>query len=148
MFMSEYNHTLDSKGRLIMPAKFREALGNVVVIGKGVDHCISVYTNEQWERFQEHLKELEEKYFTNKQVRQFTRFMISGASEVELDKQGRILIPQNLRDYAHLDKDVVLAGVGQRIEIWDKARWEGESLDDNIDDILGMLNEMGINLMQ
>lgn len=144
MFMSEYNHTLDSKGRLIMPAKYREVLGDVVVLGKSVDHCLAVYTKEQWAEFEAQVKKLEDTYFTDLPVRKFARFMLSGASEVELDKQGKMLIPQTLREYAHLSKEVVLAGVGHRIEIWDKASWEAQSLDDDIDDIMNTMSKMGI----
>lgn len=145
MFMCEYNHTLDAKGRLIMPAKFRETLGDVFVVCKGLDHCLYVYSNEDWEQFENQLANLP---LTNKEARQFVRFFLSGASQVEVDKQGRILLPTSLRTFAGLDKDVVLAGVGHRVEIWDKGKWENESLDGDMDEITGMMDSLGITLTQ
>ena len=145
MFMCEYNHTLDAKGRLIMPAKFRETLGDVFVVCKGLDHCLYVFSNEDWEAFEEQLAALP---FTNKQARTFVRFFLSGASQVEVDKQGRILLPSSLRTFAGLDKDVVLAGVGHRVEIWDKDKWDNESLDGDMDEITAMMDTLGITLTQ
>ena len=114
MFMGEYNHTIDAKGRLIVPSKFREILGDVFVVTKGLDGCLFVYDNEEWKRFEEKLRSLP---ITNKEARQFVRFFLAGATEAEVDKQGRILIPNVLREFAALTKDVVLVGVGSRIEI-------------------------------
>ncbi len=113
MFMGEYNHTIDAKGRLIIPSKFREILGDVFVVTKGLDGCLFVYDNEEWKRFEEKLRSLP---ITNKEARQFVRFFLAGATEAEVDKQGRILIPNVLREFAELTKDVVLVGVGSRIE--------------------------------
>ena len=115
MFMGEYNHTIDPKGRLIIPAKFREALGDEFVVTKGLDGCLFVYANTEWNNFEEKLRTLP---LTNKNARQFTRFFLAGAAACEVDKQGRILIPQVLREFAKLEKDVVLVGVASRIEIW------------------------------
>ena len=120
MFMGEYSHTIDAKGRIIVPAKFRESLGDNFVVTKGLDNCLFVYTSEDWRKFEEKLRTLP---LTNKDARKFTRFFLAGAAEMEIDKQGRILIPSVLREFAALEKDVVLVGVGSRIEIWDKARW-------------------------
>ena len=145
MFMCEYNHNVDAKGRLIVPAKFREALGDVFVVCKGLDHCLYVYSNEDWEAFSNQLANLP---LTNKDARQFVRFFLSGASQVEVDKQGRILVPPTLRSFAELDKDVVLAGVGHRIEIWSKARWDGESVDGDMDEIAATMDKLGITLTQ
>ena len=122
MFMSEYNHTLDSKGRLIIPQKFREQLGAEFVLSRGMDHCLNLYTKESWEAFIEKLSQVPE--LSNPDGRKVARFFIAGATTCEVDKQGRILIPSVLREFAGLDKDVVLAGVGNRIEIWDKSAWE------------------------
>ena len=119
MFMGEYSHTIDAKGRIIVPAKFRESLGDNFVVTKGLDNCLFVYTSEDWRKFEEKLRTLP---LTNKDARKFTRFFLAGAAEMEIDKQGRILIPSVLREFAALEKDVVLVGVGSRIEIWDKAR--------------------------
>ena len=115
--MGEYNHTIDTKGRLIVPSKFREALGDEFVVTKGLDGCLFVYDNKEWTVFEEKLKSLP---LTNKDARQFVRFFLAGAASVEVDKQGRILIPSVLREFAELDKDVVLVGVASRIEIWSK----------------------------
>ena len=90
MFMGEYNHTIDAKGRLIVPSKFREALGDTFVVTKGLDGCLFVYDNEEWQAFEEKLRSLP---ITNKEARQFARFFLAGAAEVEVDKQGRILVP-------------------------------------------------------
>ena len=102
MFISEYNHTLDSKGRLIVPSKFRESLGERFYLTKGLDGCLSVYPTEEWGFFMEKLKKLP---MTNKDARKFSRFFLAGATECEIDKQGRILIPANLREFAKLEKD-------------------------------------------
>lgn len=145
MFMCEYNHTVDSKGRLIVPAKFREVLGEEFVVCKGLDKCLYVYSNSDWDAFAQQLASLP---LTNKDARKFVRFFLSGASNVEVDKQGRILVPPSLRTYADLEKDVVLAGAGHRIEIWSKERWEGESFDDDMDDIAETMDKLGITLTQ
>ena len=112
--MGEYNHTIDTKGRLIVPSKFREALGDEFVVTKGLDGCLFVYDNKEWSAFEEKLKALP---LMNKESRKFVRFFLAGAANVEVDKQGRILIPSVLREFAGLDKDVVLVGVASRIEI-------------------------------
>jgi len=121
MFMGEYLHTVDPKGRLIMPAKFREGLGEKFVATKGLDNCLFVYPMEEWQALEQKLKSLP---FTKSDARAFVRFFFSGATECELDKQGRILLPANLREYAKLDKDVVVIGVSSRVEIWSKDLWE------------------------
>ena len=102
MFMGEYNHSIDTKGRLIMPAKFRDVLGDSFVVTKGLDGCLFVYPDEEWNIFEEKLKTLP---LTNKNARQFTRFFLAGAATCEVDKQGRILLPQVLREFAELEKD-------------------------------------------
>ena len=124
MFTGEYQHSVDEKGRLIMPAKFREVLGDVFMITKGLDGCLFVYPREEWKALEDKLKNLP---FTNKDARAFARFFFSGASECETDKQGRALISANLREYAKINKDVVVIGVGTRIEIWARENWEGYS---------------------
>ncbi|KLU60449.1 protein MraZ [Peptococcaceae bacterium CEB3] len=120
MFMGEYLHTVDGKGRLIMPAKFREALGEQFIATKGLDHCLFVYPQDEWKILEEKLRALP---FTQPDVRAFVRFFFSGASECEVDKQGRILLPANLRQYAQITKDVVLVGVSTRVEIWSQELW-------------------------
>lgn len=118
--MGEYLHTIDGKGRLIVPAKFREALGERFIATKGLDHCLFVYPLDEWKILEEKLRALP---FTQPDARAFVRFFFSGATECELDKQGRILLPANLREYAQLDKDVVLVGVSSRVEIWSQGLW-------------------------
>ena len=114
MFMGEYNHTIDAKGRLIIPAKFRELLGEEFVLTKGLDGCLSIYPMDEWKAFEEKLRALP---LTNKNARTFSRFFVAGATMCELDKQGRILVPQTLREFAGLEKDVVLTGNLNRIEV-------------------------------
>jgi MraZ protein len=145
MFMCEYSHTVDTKGRLIVPAKFREVLGDAFVICKGLDHCLYIYSNEDWEAFANQLSSLP---LTNKAAREFVRFFLSGASQVEVDKLGRILVPSSLRTFAGLDKDVVLAGVGHRIEVWSREKWEGESGSSDMDEIAETMDKLGITLTQ
>ena len=145
VFMSQYNHTIDAKGRVIIPAKFREKLGDSFVITKGLDGCLYGYAKEEWSAFEEKLGTLP---ITNKNSRQFTRFFLAGAAECELDKQGRILIPSVLREFAGLDKDVVLVGVASKIEIWSKERWDESNgeYETNMDDIAMNLESLGFSI--
>ncbi len=121
MFLGEYQHSLDPKGRIIVPAKFREELGSKFVATKGLDNCIFLYPLGEWQALEEKLRSLP---FTRADVRSFARFFFSGASELEMDKQGRIVVPPNLRDYAGINKDLVVIGVGSRVEIWSDSSWE------------------------
>ena len=143
MFMGEYNHTIDAKGRLIIPSKFRELLGEEFVLTKGLDGCLSIYPMDEWEAFEMKLRALP---LTNKNARDFVRFFLSGAIECEIDKQGRFLITSNLREYAKLEKDTVIIGVGTRIEIWDKEKWKSYNSDENIsaDEIAENMTMLGI----
>ncbi|MGN0375608.1 MAG: division/cell wall cluster transcriptional repressor MraZ [Butyrivibrio sp.] len=145
VFMSQYNHTIDAKGRVIIPAKFREKLGDSFVVTKGLDGCLYGYAQEEWRSFEEKLGTLP---ITNKDSRQFTRFFLAGAAECELDKQGRILIPSVLREFAGLEKDVVLVGVASKIEIWSKERWDEANgqYEDNMDDIARNLESLGFSI--
>lgn len=143
MFMGEYNHTLDAKGRLIVPSKFREVLGDGFVVTKGMDGCLFVFANSEWLSFAEKLHTLP---MIDKEARQFTRFFLAGAAEVEVDKQGRILIPAVLREFADITKDAVLIGVGSRIEIWSKERWEGTVTYQDMEDISKHMIELGIGI--
>ena len=137
MFMGEYNHTIDAKGRLIIPSKFRETLGDAFVVTKGLDGCLFVYENKEWEKFEEKLTSLP---MTSSEARKFVRFFLAGAAGVEVDKQGRILLPLNLRTHAGLEKDVVLLGVASRIESWSKEKWESCDYD-NMDEIAEKMEE-------
>ena len=143
MFMGEYNHTIDAKGRLIVPSKFRESLGDVFVVTKGLDGCLFVYDNEEWNVFEEKLKSLP---LTNKDARTFVRFFLAGAAEVEVDNQGRILVPGVLREFAGLKKDVVLIGVASRIEIWDRERFDGAAVYEDMDEIAEHMAELGLGI--
>lgn len=144
MFMGEYNHTVDPKGRLIVPSKFREQLGNEFVVTKGLDGCLFVYPNEEWQNIEEKFRSIS---MTSKSARKFSRFFFAGAATVELDKQGRILIPPVLREYADLQKDTVLVGVLSRIEIWDKDRWQENTYEeDEMDEIAEQMAEMGFSI--
>src|SRR5699024_4906787 len=121
MFMGEYQHNLDTKGRVIIPAKFREELGDNFVMTRGLDQCLFAYPMEEWKLLEQKLKKLP---LTKKDARRFTRFFFSEAVESEVDKQGRINIPQPLRNYSDLEKECVIIGVSNRIELWAKDAWE------------------------
>lgn len=142
MFIGEYQHAIDNKNRMIIPSKFREELGARFVITKGLDGCLYAYTMEEWKIMEDKLKKLP---LTSKDARAFVRFFFSGANEVEPDKQGRVLIPQNLLEYAAIEKEIVSIGVSTRIEIWSKARWdEYNDSDINFDEIAEKMSELGI----
>ena len=139
-FMGEYNHSIDAKGRIIVPSKFRELLGERFVVTKGLDGCLWVFPTEEWDDFTGKLRSLP---VANKDARKIVRHFMAGAMDAELDKQGRILLPQTLRDFAEMDKDVVMVGTGVRIEIWDRKKWEKSSTYDNMDDIAEHMGEWG-----
>lgn len=119
--MGEFNHNIDLKGRIIVPSKFREGLGETFVVTRGLDKCLFAYPMDEWEILEQKLKKLP---LTKKDARAFTRFFFSGAVECEVDKQGRINIPQPLRNYADLEKECVVIGVSNRIEFWAEEKWE------------------------
>ncbi len=143
MFIGEYEHSVDAKGRAIMPAKLREDIGENFIVTKGLDKCLFAYSKSEWANFEEKLKTLP---LTNKNARDFVRFFLSGAIECEIDKQGRFLIPANLRTYAKLEKEIVIIGVGTRLEVWNKGDWEKYSSEENIsaDDIAENMTMLGI----
>ena len=143
MFMGEYNHTVDPKGRLIIPAKFREQLGDEFVVTKGLDGCLFVYTKEEWHNIEEKFRGIS---MTSKDARKFSRFFFAGAAALELDKQGRILLPANLREYAGIDKEVVSVGVFSRVEIWSKERYLENNNFDDMDEIAEHMAELGIGI--
>lgn len=138
MLLGEYNHTVDTKGRVIVPSKFREDLGTNFIVTKGFDNSLFIFSKKEWTSFEEKVRSLP---LTNPNARSFSRFFLAGATECELDKQGRINIPQNLLDYAAITKDVVIIGVSSRVEIWDKAKWEDYTSADNLD-----VNEIAIQM--
>lgn len=141
MLIGEYEHSLDAKGRLIMPAKLRTDMGEKFIITKGLDGCLFVFSQNEWSNFESKLKELP---LTNKNARDFVRFFLSGATECEIDKQGRFLIPTNLRTSAKLEKDAIIIGVGTRIEIWNKERWEKCDEEISADEIAENMANLGI----
>ena len=141
MLMGEYNHTLDAKGRIIIPVKLREQLSDNFVVSKGLDGCLFAFPSGEWEKLVNKLQALP---LTDKNARKFSRYLLAGASEAELDKQGRALLPQTLREAADLVKDVVLCGVGNRLEIWSKEAWTKESHYEDIDELAEMMADLGI----
>jgi MraZ protein len=120
MFIGEYQHNIDVKGRLIIPSKFRDKLGETFIVTRGLDQCLFGYSLAEWSVIEDKLKTLP---LTKKDARAFTRFFFSGAIECEMDKMGRINISPNLRQYAKLEKECVVVGVTNRIEIWDQTTW-------------------------
>ena len=143
MFMGEYQHTIDAKGRLIIPAKFREGLGEHFVVTKGLDHCLFVYPQSEWKVFEQKLKQLP---LTSIHARKFLRFFFSGAVECDLDNQCRIMLPANLRTYADLKKDIVSIGVNNRVEIWNKQNWKEYNEEENFisNDLAFKMENIGI----
>jgi MraZ protein len=139
--MGEYNHTIDAKGRIIVPSKFREALGEEFVVTQGLDGCLFVYPNDEWMEFIAQLKNLP----GSKDARQLQRYFMAGAASCEVDKQGRILIPNKLRESAALEKEIVFVGVLNKIEIWSKERWEGNNDYGNMDQIAEHMSELGLS---
>ena len=145
MFIGEYHHTIDEKGRIIIPAKFREELGNNFIITRGIENCLFVYSEENWAKITDKLNSLP---FTKKDARTFNRFFMSGATNVELDKQGRVNISKPLIDYANLLKDCVIIGTGDRLEVWSQESWDSffDSTKDSMSDIAENLFNESVNL--
>ena len=143
MFMGEYSHTIDSKGRLIVPSKFRENRGDEFVVTKGLDGCLFVYSQEEWMNIEEKFKQVS---LTTKDARKFSRFFFAGAATVEVDKQGRILLPSVLREFAGLEKDIVSVGVLSRIEIWSKDKWQESNEYDDMDEIAEHMADLGLSI--
>lgn len=143
MLLGEYRHNLDTKGRVSVPSKFRDDLGQSFVITKGLDNCLFVYSKAEWQNFEEKLNTLP---ITNQEARSFKRFFFSGATECEVDKQGRVNIPQILREYAQLQKDVVIVGLSNRAEIWNNENWDKYNETDSLDlsKIESQMSKLGI----
>ena len=141
MFTGEYNHSIDAKGRVIVPSKFREQLGEEFVVTKGLDGCLFVYPKTEWEGIEEKFRGLP----SNAETRRLMRFFFAGAATCEVDKQGRILIPPNLREHADLQKDIVSAGVLNRVEIGNKDRWQESSNYDDMDEVAEHMAELGFS---
>ena len=145
MFIGEYHHTIDEKGRMIIPAKFRDALGDSFIITRGIENCLFVYSIDDWNKICDKLNSLP---FTKKDARNFVRFFMSGATEVELDKQGRANISSPLIKYANLIKDCVVIGTGDRLEIWAQESWDDffNSTKDSMSDIAENLFNESVNI--
>lgn len=145
MFIGEYHHSIDEKNRLIIPAKFREELGDKFIITKGIENCLFVYSLESWQKI---VNKLETLPFTKKDARQFVRFFLSAASEVEFDKQGRVNIAQPLVSYANLEKECVTIGTGDRLEIWSNNDWANflNSARDSMSDIAENLFDESVSI--
>ncbi|MBI2064165.1 MAG: division/cell wall cluster transcriptional repressor MraZ [Candidatus Yanofskybacteria bacterium] len=143
MLIGEYKHNLDLKKRLAIPSKFRKELGEGAVLTKGLDGCLFIFPLKNWAPFAEMLGGLS---IGKQDTRSFARLFLSGAVEVEFDSLGRILIPDNLKEYATLNKAVVIAGLFNRLEIWDEKKWGGykEILEKNSDKIAEKLGELGL----
>ncbi len=145
LLTGEFNHSIDAKGRLIVPSKFRDILGEDFVVTKGMDGCLFLYPNNEWKIFEEKLRTLP---LTNKNARAFVRFFLGSAVDGGLDKQGRVLISSALRSFAGLEKEVVLVGVLDRVEIWDKAKWDENNavVEDDMDNIASQMEELGLSI--
>ncbi len=140
--MGQYEHSIDAKGRIIVPSRYREDLGDVFVVTRGLDGCLFLYPMMEWETFTEKLKQLPSNQNTRKIQRQF----LSKAMEVNLDKQGRILIPALLRETAMLEKEVVFVGMMNRVEIWDKHRLEQQELQEDEEALETTMDDLDISL--
>lgn len=145
MFIGEYHHSIDDKGRLIIPSKFRDELGERFIVTRGIENCLFVYSEDSWTKI---VNKLETLPFTKKDARQFIRFFLSGASEAEFDKQGRINITSPLISYANINKECVIIGTGDRLEIWSKESWDDffTSAKDSMSDIAENLFNESVSL--
>ena len=143
MFLGEFSHTIDDKGRLTIPAKFRDELESGVVITRGLDGCLWAYSRSEWEALSEKIAKLPT---TNPAARNFSRFMFSGAFDSIPDRQGRILLPQNLREYAEIQNETVIIGVQNKLEIWSPARWADvvTNVEQDTEAIVAQLQDLGI----
>ena len=143
MLIGQYNHTIDAKKRLSLPAKFRGELGNKVIVTKGVENCLVVYTQKEWEQMSQKLANLP---ISQSEARGFARHLLASAMEVSLDKLGRVLIPDYLKEYAGLKKDVVVCGLSNRLEIWEAQKWHkmSEGAEKGVEEIVSKLGDLGI----
>lgn len=143
MFIGEYQHNIDQKGRLAVPAKFRAILTKGAVVTKGLDDCLSLYTKEEWAKMAPKLASLP---IAKANARAFARMMLAGAMDVEIDKQGRMLVPEYLRKYAGMKKQVVITGLYNRLEIWDETKWHKykQGTETKSGDIAEALGELGV----
>ena len=141
MLIGEYEHTIDAKGRLSMPSKLRRDMGEAFIVTKGLDGCLFAFSQDEWKNFETKLKSLP---LSDKNARNFVRFFLAGATECEIDKQGRFLIPSNLREAGKLEKEAVIIGVGTRLEIWNKEIWASKDEEISADEIAENMTMLGI----
>lgn len=141
MFMGEFEHSLDEKNRIIIPNKLREELGSNFVMTRGTDGCLFLYPQEAWQEFVNKLRSIP----GTKEGRELQRIFMAGAAECEPDKQGRVMIPQKLREHAGILKDVVTVGVIDKIELWSKDRYESRTSDYDVDEMAEHMAELGLN---
>lgn len=143
MLIGQYNHTIDAKKRLALPIKFRGELGGKVIVTKGVENCLVVYTESEWQVMSAKLSSLP---ISQGEARSFTRHLLASATEIELDKLGRILIPEYLKDYGNFKKNVVICGLSNRLEIWDEEKWQKYTKDaeKGVEEIVSKLGPLGI----
>ena len=143
MLLGEYKHTIDEKGRMAIPAKFRSTLESGAIITRGFDHCLFIFSESEWQKVVQKLVSLP---FAQSGSRAFSRLMLSGASDVKLDVQGRVLVPEPLREYAGLSKQAVVIGMYSRIEVWDADEWKNykTKTESSADEIAEKLGELGI----
>ena len=143
MFIGEYKHTIDPKNRMTIPSKFQGQLSDGAIITRGLDNCLFIFTNEEWKRVADQIKQ---QSFTTANARAFSRLMLAGAMDVKLDNQGRILIPGYLSDYAKLGTKVVVAGLYDRLEVWNEDAWEKykKATESNANDIAEHMSNLGI----
>jgi MraZ protein len=140
MFMGEYRHNLDAKGRIIIPSRFREELGRIIILTRGLDGCIFVYTRDQWQSLLENLARLPS---TKKEARQYVHFLTAKAAECEIDNQGRVLIPASLAEEVKIEKECVVLGINDHVEIWSKPLWDSyyDAASASIEDVAESLTE-------
>lgn len=143
MFIGEYKHSIDSKGRLAIPAKFRTALTKGAVVTRGLDNCLFLYTKNEWQKLAEKLATLP---ISQSRARAFARLMLAGAMDVKLDKQGRIILPEYLRKFAAMKKDAIVAGLYNRLEIWDEKTWNKykDKTESKSSEIAEQMGELGV----
>jgi len=143
MLIGQYEHTIDAKKRLALPAKFRGELGDKIIITRGIEGCLAVYTEAEWKIMSDKISTLT---ISQAEARSFTRMILAGAMEVSLDKLGRILVPDYLKNYAGLKKNVVICGLSNRLEIWDSEKWETykQEAEKGVDEIVSKLGGLGI----
>jgi len=143
MFIGEYSHNLDEKGRLAVPKKFRAALAKGAVVTRGLDNCLFLYTKAEWKKLAEKLANLP---FAQANTRAFARLMLAGAMDVNIDKQGRVVLPEYLRHFAGLNKEIIVAGLYNRLELWDQQQWSTytKKTEKNSSEIAEQMSELGV----